>query len=119
MRAIVKYRAYPSVVIKENCNSSILFSFSFVDKEDILKEIKNLKANKATQHTDIPTTLIKKMLDIFPDFIFENLNVSISQLVFPSALKLANITPVHKKVSESKKDHYRPISVLPLLKVFL
>ena len=119
MRAIVKYRAYPCVVIKENCNSSILFSFSFVNKEDILKEIKNLKANKATQHTDIPTKLIKKILDIFPDFIFENLNDSISQLVFPSALKLANITPVHKKVSESKKDHYRPISVLPLLKVFL
>ena len=94
MRAIVKYRAYPSVVIKENCNSSILFSFSFVDKEDILKEIKNLKANKATQNTDIPTKLLKENLDIFGEFIFKNLNDSISQSVLPSALKLANIIPV-------------------------
>ena len=89
------------------------FNFPFVDKEDILKEIKNLKANKATQNTEITTNLIEENLDIFVDFIFENLNDSISQSVFPSALKLANITPAHKKNSKSKKDHYRPISVLP------
>ena len=72
-----------------------------------------MKVNKATQDTDIPTKLIKENSDIFADFIFENLNDSISHSVFPSALKLANITPVHKKDSKSKKDHYRSISVLP------
>ena len=114
MRAIVKYRAHPFIIaIKENFNTSTRFNFSFVDKEDNLKEIKNLKANKATQNTDISTKLIKENSDIFADFIFENLNDSISQSVFPSALKLANITPVHKKDSKSKKDHYRPISVSP------
>ena len=42
-----KYKAHPSILgIKKNCNSS---------KEDTLKEIKNLKANKATQNTEIPT----------------------------------------------------------------
>ena len=52
---IVKYRAHPSIIaINENCNSSTCFNFSFVDKEDTLKEIKNLKANKATQSTEIP-----------------------------------------------------------------
>ena len=101
MRTIVIYKAH--IIIKENCNSSTSFNFSFVDKEDILKEIKNLKANKATQNTDIPTKLIKENSDIFVDFIFENLNDSISQSVFPSALKLANITPVQKKDSKSKK----------------
>ena len=69
--------------------------------------------NKAIQNTDIPNKLIKENSDIFADCIFENLNNSISQLVFPSALKLANITPVHKKYSKSKKDHYRSISILP------
>ena len=78
-----------------------------------MKEIKNLKANKATQNTDFLTKLIKENSDIFADFIFENLDDSISQSVFPSALKLVNITPVRKKDSKSKKDHYRPISVLP------
>ena len=114
LTVVVKYRAHPSIIaIKENCNLSTRFNFSFVDKEDILKEIKNLKGNKATQNTDIPTKLIKENSDIFADFIFENLNDSISQSVFPSALKLANITLVHKNDSKSKNDHYRPISVLP------
>ena len=115
--SIVKYRAHPSIIaIKEFFNSSTPFNFLFVDKEDILKEIKNLKANKATQNTDdIPTKLIKENPDIFADFIFENLNDSISHSVFPSALKLANIKPAHEKDSKSKKDHYRPISVLPYI----
>ena len=35
MGAIVKYRVHPSITaIKENCNSSTRFNFSFVDKED-------------------------------------------------------------------------------------
>ena len=81
--AILKYRTHPSIIaIKENCNSSTRFNFSFVDKKD-MKEIKNLKPNKATQITDIPTKLIKENSDIFADFIFENLNESISQSVFP------------------------------------
>ena len=114
MRSIVKYRAHPSIIaIKENFDSSTPFNFLFADKEDILREIKNLKANKATQNTDIPIKLIKENSGIFADFIFENLNDSISHSVFPSALKLANITPVYKKDSKSKKDHYRPINALP------
>ena len=72
-----------------------------------------MKADKTTQNIDIPTKLIKENSDIFADFIFENLNDIISYSVFPSALKLANITPVDKKDSKSKKDNYRPISVLP------
>ena len=83
-----------------------------------MKDVKKLKANKATQNTGIPTKSIKENSDIFADFILENLNDSISQSVFSSALKLANIAPVHKKESKIKKDHYRPISVLPNFRIF-
>ena len=35
MRSVLEYKAHPSIIaIKENCNSSIAFNFSFVDKED-------------------------------------------------------------------------------------
>ena len=38
---------------------------------------------------------------------------------FPDNLKIANITPVHKKSSKALKDNYRPVSVLPnISKVF-
>ena len=75
MRAVVKYRIHHSIIaLRENCNSNTPFNFSYVNKEDILKEIKKLKANKATQNTEIATKLINENSDIFADFIFGNLN---------------------------------------------
>ena len=113
IKGIVKYRAHPSIIaFKENCTSKSNFNFSFVEKVDILKEIKMLQSNKATQNTDIPTKLIKDNADIFAEFIFISLNKCIEQSVFPSKLKLANITPVHKKNSKSSKENYRPVSIL-------
>ena len=104
IKAIVKYRAHPSIiVIKENCTSKSNFNFSFAEKVDILKEIKMLLSNKATQNTDIPTKLIKDNADIFAEFVFISLNKCIEQSVFPSKLKLANITPVHKKTQKAQK----------------
>ena len=71
MKAIVKYRLHPSIVaIKKNRNSGFSFSFSQVERDEIMKEINNLKANKATQSTDIPTKLIKGNSDIFWRFYF-------------------------------------------------
>ena len=102
IKAIVKYRAHPSIItIKENCPSKSNFNFN--EKVDILKEIKMLQSNKATQNTDIPTKLIKDNADIFAEFIFISLNKCIEQSVFPSKLKLANITPVHKKTQKAQK----------------
>ena len=61
VRVIAKYCTHPSIIaIKENCNSSTPFNFSFVDKEDILEERKSLKSNKATQNTDISTKVIEE-----------------------------------------------------------
>ena len=51
-----------------------------------MKEINNLKTNKATQNTDIPTKLIKENSEIFADFTFENLNDCIAKSLFPSSL---------------------------------
>ena len=96
IKTIVKYRAHPSIIAtKENCTSRSNFNFSFVEKVDILKEIKMLQSNKATQNTDIPTKLIKDDANIFAEFVFIGLNKCIEQSVFPSKFKLANITPVH------------------------
>ena len=35
--------------------------------------------------------------------------------IFPSSLKLANITPIFKKNDPLDKSNYRPVSILPLL----
>ena len=47
------------------------------------------------------------------------INDAINKGVFPDSLKIANITPVHKKDEPTDKENYRPVSVVPLLsKVF-
>ena len=77
----------------------------------ILKEINNLNINKATQN-NIINKIIKENSDISGDFIFSNLNCCINTSLYPSLLKRADITPVHKKDSKSAKNNYRPVSIL-------
>ena len=109
----MKYRAYSSVnAIKENCTSKSNFNFSFVEKVEILKEIKMLQSNEATQNTDIPTKLIKDNVDIFAEFVFTSFNKCTEQAVFPLRLKLTHVIPVHKKTLKSSKGYYRPVSFL-------
>ena len=51
MREIFKYRVHPSVIaIKENCNWSTPFNFSFVHKENILKEKKFESKQSCTKY---------------------------------------------------------------------
>ena len=78
-----------------------------------MKEINNLNNTKASQDTDIPTKIIKENSEIFVDFLKNSFNNSVDTNEFPSEMKLANITPVHKKGSKNFKENFRPISILP------
>ena len=113
MKAIIKHRLHPSITaIKDKRVSSFSFSFSQVERDEIIKEINNLKTNKATQSTDIPTKLIKENSDIFGDFIFENFNNSVFYPNFLSPMKNVIIALVYKKGTKTSKDNYRPVNIL-------
>ena len=87
--------------------------------KEIETEIRLLKLNKSSQYSDIPTKIIKENSDILSNFICESINNSIKSSIFPSCLKHADVTPLHKKCNESLKENYRPVSILPILsKVF-
>ena len=74
--------------------------------------MKRLDIKKACQDMDIATKVIKNNSNIFADFFFFNLNNCIASSVFPSNLKNAKITPVHKKDSKNTESNYRPVSIL-------
>ena len=78
------------------------FNFPFVEKLDVLKDIKVLESNKATQNTDIPTKF-EDNADIITEFIFTSLNKCTEQCVISLKLKLVNIAPVHKNNKKPKK----------------
>ena len=120
IQAIVKYRDHPSIVaIRNKCSRTPYFIFPNVSAEEITKEIRKLDPSKTSHDNDIPTKIIKENADIFSEFICMSVNHSIDNNIFPSTLKLANITPVFKKGSANSKENYRPVSILPnLSKIF-
>ena len=117
--ALKKFECHPSILdIKENVSIETTFSFSEVRYEDVMLEVNNLDVKKAG--TNIPTKLLKQMneviveplMHIWKDEIIKNKK-------FPSKLKLADITPIFKKLDSLLKKNYRPVSILPVVsKIF-
>ena len=70
MKAIVKYRNYPSIkAVKRVSNSTDLFSFDILDREKILKEINSLDYTKHVRNQIHPQKLSKRMLTFFEKFL--------------------------------------------------
>ena len=91
------------------------FSFEFVDKPKISKEINKLDYKKACQEHNIPVKLIKSNKKFFSHFIYHNFNNSLFKSSFPSNSKAADILPTHKKKDKSDVENYRPIIIFPTL----
>ena len=73
---------------------------------------KSKNTAKASPQYDIPTKLLKQNLDYFAEYFYENINQCKSKSIFPSNLRLADVTPVYNKKSKNSKDNYRPVSIL-------
>ena len=104
LRAILKCKDHPRILaIQNNCKNVIKFAFEEIDLESIEKEIHNLKINKTSQSSDIPTKIIRENVDIFAEFLWKIINSSIKSSTFLSCLKSADVTPLHKKEKKTKK----------------
>ena len=91
----------------------------FVSSETILKEVVSVATKKVTHSNDVPTKIVKADADLFSNCESNTCNESIISCNFMPALKLVDITSVHKKKSWLKKFNYRPISLLPnISKIF-
>ena len=94
-------------------------TFHEIENERIIKDTKSLNKNKSSQKFDIPITIIHENADIFAGFLTESLKGAIKTYNFPNYLKLADITPLHKKGIKDNKENYRPVSILPTLSKIL
>ena len=72
LRAILKYKDHSSpLAIQNNCKNRIKFAFEEMDLAIIDKGVHNLKMNKASQSSDIPTKIIKENVDFFVEFLWK------------------------------------------------
>ena len=117
---MTKFAEHPSILkIKQMIHTKNKFTFSMSNVADITTEINNLNINKPTTFNNIPAKLIVETSDICAPFISSIYNESILSYNFPVSLKMADITPVHKKDERTAKTNYRPVSILPSIsKIF-
>ena len=112
-KAILKYKNHPSITAIKNARNGPGFYFCGVSV-NVSKEIKRLKAKKATQITDIPVKILKEDA-IFSAYICDFLNETIRSGKFPAILKNGEITAVFKKGFKASKENYRPVSILLII----
>ena len=110
-----RYNTHSSIrLTKEHANQlDNRFSFEQITYEDSHKEIIKLDCTKASQDTDISSSIIKENADIFANFLYFNYNKAVSDCEFLTSLKNANVSPIYKKDSRLEEKNYRPISILP------
>ena len=115
---IKKFRNHPSIIkLKSKYNFQEKFSFKPVPVKYVESIIKNIPNNRAAGG-EIPLHILKQSGFTY-QMLTDCINGALSQGIFPDSLKLANITPVHKKDETTDKENYRPVSVLPLFsKIF-
>lgn len=90
-----------------------------VNKDDVSCIISGLKSECAVGIDLISAKVVKRYALILTPIITHICNLAIDTGVFPSALKVALIKPIHKSGETDRVENFRPISILPTLsKIF-
>ena len=109
--AIKKFEKHPSIIdIKEMADLGTEFSFSKVNAYDIELELKSLKTNKATTFLNISGKQLKQFSEVIVDPLMNIWNIEIIEnKKKSSALKLADLTTILKKLESISVKNYRPV----------
>ena len=111
---VSKFRNHPSIIkIKEKVHTNIKFSFAVNTLNNIEGKIKEMNASKPTPINTIPSKILRDNSDIIPKYIFNFYKEGIKCCEFPHTMKMAEIIPSFKKGHRTKKENYRPVSILP------
>jgi len=107
---------HPSIeTIKKKCAFTHPFTLKETNIVKMKEAIQNLATKKAAGCDDIPPIFIKTLKNDISEVLVILFNNCIRDRIFPSSLKMANITPVYKKKDRLNKDNYRSINLLPII----
>ena len=86
--------------------------FKSISKNDIIEAVKKLPSNKASISNDIPISRIKNFATCYCEKLASIFNDCLKENKFPNLMKIAEISPVFKKLGNTSKNNYRSISNL-------
>ncbi len=95
------------------------FNLQPVDEDFVLKELLTLNPLKGAGLDEIPPRFLKDGAEQISPMITHIINLSIATDHVPDELKMARVTPLHKKNSKLDVGNYRPVSVLNCLSKIL
>ena len=108
--AILKFKDHPSILkIKERTNITKSFDFPFTSVNKTYDEIRKLNKNKPTTENNIPAKILVENIGTCAPIISKTYNDSVTDEIFPSDFKDADMTPGHKKEAKTFKVY----SILP------
>ena len=109
-KSIPRTKKSPTDYLK-NRNSNSLF-LTPITEQDIEIIIQSLNPRKAIGPYNTPVFLLKILSRHVAKPLSTIVNQSFQTGIFPDALKVGKVTPLHKKDSCDNRSNYRPISIL-------
>ena len=103
-------------VILRNDNSIFL---SATNPQEIAKLIEKLTNKNSSGYDNIDNVLLKAIKNELVMPLCMIFNESLSQGIFPTCMKLAEVVPLFKHKDRREKSNYRPISLLLTLSKLL
>jgi hypothetical protein len=91
------------------------FTFTFAKAGGIAEIIRGLKNTEAMGIDDIPTSVLKKGVEVLAGPISHHVNRSLAEGRVPEAFKVGKVFPVFRGKQRKDPSSYRPISILPAL----
>ena len=114
-----KLRNFAWEISPKLVTSEKLFTFGYVSRIFVEKELRSLKRRKAPGCDNLPPGILKDAAQPLSGPLTHLINMSISTGLVPTEWKIAKITPVHKGGATDDNNNYRPISVLSSLSKIL
>ena len=113
---IQKYKNHLSILkIKEIIKIENKFTFSDSTPIAFENEINRLNPKKAGVENDLPTKILIESSDIIAPHLTTIYNNCKNANMYPVNLKLADVTPIHKKNETTLMKNYRPVSLIPIV----
>ena len=101
----------PENVLKDR--NQLNFLIAHIYHEEVLDIIHQLE-NRSTRPQSIPIKLLKLIPDLILIPLCKIINHSFQTEVYPDALKISEVIPIHKGGSTEELDNYRPIALLSI-----
>ena len=111
--AIEKHNSHDGIrLIKAKIPPTTEFDFKCISEDTVFKYIKQLEGNKAVGHDGLSSKFIKLSGKLLAMPLCELFNRCVMSSQFPVDMKLAEISPVFKKIESLFKENYRSVNVI-------